>query len=84
MIWELLQLSKQNKVKRCKAFLLEDVLSFYRLDSDNEQLLKEEDFKFPCRYVGICYDRSVTLIDATNYSKEEWKKVTAETIEIPS
>ena len=66
--------------KRYKCLLLKDLLSFYQLDSDNQQLLKEESSKFRRGSVGVRYGRPVTLIDATNNAKEEWNKVTGETI----
>ena len=66
--------------KTYKCLLLKDVLSFYQLDNDNQQLLKEECFKFRRGYVGICYGRLASLLDAANYTKEQWNKVTDETI----
>ena len=50
------------------------------MDSDNQQLLKEESSKLRRGYVGVRYGRPATLLDVTNYAKEEWDKVTNETI----
>ena len=66
--------------KRYKFLLLKDVLSFYLLDNDNQQLLREECFKFRRGYIGVRYGRLATLINAANYTKEEWDKITDKTI----
>ena len=59
---------------------MKNVLSFYRLDNDSQQLLKQEGSEF-CRWsVGVLYGRSATSPDAANYDKEECEKVTDETI----
>ena len=49
--------------------------TFYQLDNDNQQLLK-----FCTRYVGVCYDRPVTLLNAAKYAKKEYDKVTDKAI----
>ena len=66
--------------KRNKCLLVKDVLSFDQLDSDNQQLLKQEGYKFHRGYVSVRYGRPATLLDAANYAKEEWDKATDETI----
>ena len=38
------------------------------------------DSKFSREYVGVHYNIPLTLLDATNYAKEEWDNITAETI----
>ena len=48
------------------------------MDSDNQQLLKEEGSKFRSGSIGV--RRPVTLLDAADYFKKEWDKVTDETI----
>ena len=55
-------------------------MSFYQLNNDNQQLLKEERSKFRRGFVVVRYDRSVTLLDAASYAKEEWDKVIDEAI----
>ena len=68
-------------VKKIYKFLiLKDVLSFYELNNDNQKLLKEEVYKCRKRFIGVCYGRLATLLDAANYAKEAWDKVTDETI----
>ena len=49
--------------KRYKLLLLKDVLSFYQLNSDHRQLLKEEGSKFCRGSVGVRYGRPETLLD---------------------
>ena len=56
--------------------LLKDALSFYQLDNYNQQLLKEEDSKFRRGSVGVPYEILATLLDAANYARAEWDKVT--------
>ena len=56
------------------------VVSFYQLDNDNEQLLKEECSKFCREFAGVQYGRLAPLLDAVKYIKEESDKVTDETI----
>ena len=65
---------------RYKFLLLKYVLLFCQLDNDNQQLLKEEGSKLCRRLVGVHYVRLATLLEAANYAKEEWDKVTDETI----
>ena len=60
--------------------LLKDVLSFDPLESDNQQLLKLKGSKCSRGSVGVCYGRAATLLDAANYGKEEWDKLTDETV----
>ena len=62
--------------KKYKFLLLKDVLSFYLLDNDNQQLLREECFKFRRGYIGVRYGRLATLLYSVNYAKEERDKVT--------
>ena len=59
--------------------ILNCVLSFYLLDNDNPQLLKEESSKFYRGSFDFRYGQPVTLPDAANYAKEEWDKVNDET-----
>ena len=59
--------------------ILKDVLSFYQQDNDSQKLLKKSS-KFRRGSVGVRYDRSTTLLDEANYTKEEWDEVTDETI----
>ena len=67
-------------LKRYKFLLLKDVLSFYQLDNDNQQLLKEEGSNFYRGFVDVRYDRPATLLDEAKYTKDEWDKVTDENI----
>ena len=55
--------------------LLKDVLSFYQLDNDNQQLIKEKSSKFCRGSIGGHYGRPETLLDAANYVREECDKV---------
>ena len=64
--------------------LLKNVLPFYQLDNDNQQLLLEEGSKFCRGSAGVRYGRSKTLLDAGNYAKKELDKVSEETIKMPS
>ena len=66
--------------KRYKFFLLKDVLSFYRLDNVNQQLLKEKGSKVRRGSVIVCYAMTDVNLDAANYTKEEQDKVTYKTI----
>ena len=53
------------------------------MENYNQQLLKEKGSKFcwaSLRSVGVRYGRPATLLNATNYVKKEWDKVTDETI----
>ena len=63
-----------------KFLLLQYVLSFYQLDNDNQQSLKEEGSKFCRGSVGVHYGWPATLLNADIYAKEEWDKVTDETM----
>ena len=65
--------------QRYKFLLLKYVLSFYKVDNDNQQLLKDEGSKFCRGSVGVRYDRPVTMLDAVIYTKEDWDQVTDET-----
>ena len=62
--------------KRYKFLHLKDVQTSYRLDNDIQQLLKEEDSKFRRGSVGVPYEILATLLDAANYARAEWDKVT--------
>ena len=57
--------------KRYKLLLLKDVLSFYRLDNVNQQLLKEKGSKVRRGSVIVCYAMTDVNLDAANYTKEE-------------
>ena len=65
-----MQLSKRD-INSC-------LLSFYQVDNENQQLLKEEGSKFRKGSVGVCYDSPETLLDAANYVKETCGKVIEE------
>ena len=60
--------------------LLKYVLSFYQVDNVNQQLRKQASSKFCRIYFGFRYGRPVTLLDTAKYVKEDWDKITDETM----
>ena len=50
------------------------------MDYDNQQLLKREGSKLCREFVGVRYVRPAILLNAAKYAKEDWDKITDETI----